>query len=78
MTYRLGTAFGASSKRVFEAVKKVSFDIHAGQGFALVGEVLGSGKTTVSRAILGLVPTSGGSIEFNGQDVSRHDRASLR
>jgi ABC-type glutathione transport system ATPase component len=76
VTYRLGSAFGASSKRVFEAVKKVSFDIHAGQGFALVGES-GSGKTTISRAILGLVPVAGGSIEFNGKDVSRHSRASL-
>jgi ABC-type glutathione transport system ATPase component len=76
VTYRLGTAFGASSRRVFEAVKKVSFDIEAGQGVALVGES-GSGKTTISRAILGLVPISGGSLEFDGRDVSRHDQASL-
>jgi ABC-type glutathione transport system ATPase component len=76
VTYRLGTAFVASRKRVFEAVKKVSFDIQAGQGFALVGES-GSGKTTISRAILGLVPISGGTIEFDGRDVSRHDKASL-
>jgi ABC-type glutathione transport system ATPase component len=76
VTYRLGTAFVASRRRVFEAVKQVSFDIYAGQGFALVGES-GSGKTTISRAILGLVPISGGSIEFDGRDVSRHDKASL-
>jgi ABC-type glutathione transport system ATPase component len=74
VTYRLGTAFGASSKRVFEAVRKVSFEIAAGQGFALVGES-GSGKTTISRAILGLVPVSGGSIEFDGKDVTRHGRS---
>ena len=73
VTYKLGSAFGASSKRVFEAVKKVSFDIEAGQGFALVGES-GSGKTTISRAILGLVPVSGGTIEFDGRDITRHDR----
>jgi len=76
VTYRLGTVFGASRRRVFEAVKKVSFDIHAGQGLALVGES-GSGKTTISRAILGLVPVSGGSIEFDGRDVSQHNQASL-
>jgi ABC-type glutathione transport system ATPase component len=76
VTYRLGSAFGASRKRVFQAVKKVSFDIYAGQGFALVGES-GSGKTTVSRAILGLVAASGGIIEFDGRDISRHDHASL-
>jgi ABC-type glutathione transport system ATPase component len=74
VTYRLGSAFVASSKRTFDAVKKVSFDIGAGQGFALVGES-GSGKTTISRAILGLVPVSGGSIEFDGQDVTRHGRS---
>jgi ABC-type glutathione transport system ATPase component len=75
VSYRLGSAFGAS-RRVVEAVRNVSFDIHAGQGFALVGES-GSGKTTISRAILGLVPTSDGTIEFDGRDVSRHDKASL-
>lgn len=76
VTYRLGTAFVSSKKRVFEAVKRVSFDIQAGQGVALVGES-GSGKTTISRAILGLVPISGGSIEFDGRDVSLHKRADL-
>src|ERR1044071_10182391 len=76
VTYRLGSAFGASRKRVFGAVKGVSFEIGVGQGFALVGES-GSGKTTISRAILGLVPMSGGSIEFDGRDISRHDRSSL-
>jgi ABC-type glutathione transport system ATPase component len=76
VTYRLGTAFGASGRRVFEAVKRVSFDIDAGQGVALVGES-GSGKTTISRAILGLVPLSGGSIEFDGRNVSSHNKADL-
>ena len=80
VTYRLGSAFGASSKRVFEAVKRVSFDIEAGQGVALVGES-GSGKTTISRAILGLVPISGGSIEFElaggGRFTKAHKKADL-
>jgi ABC-type oligopeptide transport system ATPase subunit len=76
VTYRLGSAFGASRKRIFEAVKKVSFDIRAGQGLALVGES-GSGKTTIGRAILGLVQISGGMIEFDGRDISRHDNAGL-
>ncbi len=73
VTYRLGSAFGAG-KRTFDAVKKVSFEIGAGQGFALVGES-GSGKTTISRAILGLVPVSGGSIEFDGKEISRQGRS---
>jgi ABC-type glutathione transport system ATPase component len=73
VSYRLGSAFGAG-KRKFDAVRSVSFDIEAGQGFALVGES-GSGKTTISRAILGLVPVSSGRIEFDGRDISRHGRA---
>jgi ABC-type oligopeptide transport system ATPase subunit len=76
VTYPLGSTFGASRTRMFEAVKKVSFDIYAGQGFGLVGES-GSGKTTISRAILGLVPISGGAIEFDGCDISRHRQPSV-
>src|SRR5437016_11570949 len=51
------------------AVDGVSLAISRGPfGIALVGES-GSGKTTVGRAILRLVPASGGTIAFEGQDV---------
>ena len=51
------------------AVDGVSLAISRGPfGIALVGES-GSGKTTVGRAILRLVPASGGTIAFDGQDV---------
>ena len=51
------------------AVDGVSLAIRRGPfGIALVGES-GSGKTTVGRAILRLVPASGGTIAFDGQDV---------
>ena len=51
------------------AVDGVSLAISRGPfGMALVGES-GSGKTTVGRAILRLVPASGGTIAFDGQDV---------
>src|SRR5947199_4335839 len=51
------------------AVDGVSLAISRGRfGIALVGES-GSGKTTVGRAILRLVPASGGTIAFQGQDV---------
>jgi peptide/nickel transport system ATP-binding protein len=51
------------------AVDGVSLAIGRGPfGIALVGES-GSGKTTVGRAILRLVPASGGTIAFDGQDV---------
>jgi len=53
------------------AVDGVSLTVATGPfGIGLVGES-GSGKTTVGRAILRLVPASGGTIEFEGQDVLR-------
>ena len=51
------------------AVDGVSLTVSAGPfGMAVVGES-GSGKTTLGRAILRLVPASGGTVRFNGQDV---------
>ena len=50
------------------AVEDVSFHIYDGETFGLVGES-GCGKTTVGRTILRLVPATGGSVKFEGQDV---------
>src|SRR5690348_9655190 len=59
------------------AVRDLSFDIDAGETFALVGES-GSGKSTVARAVQGLVPARNGSIRFEGKDIgmpiTRRDR----
>jgi len=49
------------------AVENVSFDIRAGETFSLVGES-GCGKSTIARAIVGLVPHSG-SIRIADQRV---------
>jgi oligopeptide/dipeptide ABC transporter ATP-binding protein len=51
-----------------KAVDDVSFFIYEGESFGLVGES-GCGKTTVGRTILRLIPATGGSVHFNGQDV---------
>lgn len=51
-----------------QAVQDVSFNIHAGETYALVGES-GSGKSTTGRTILGLTPASGGRVDFNGQSL---------
>jgi len=51
-----------------KAVDGVSFTIREGETFGLVGES-GCGKTTVGRTILRLVPSNGGSVFFDGEDV---------
>ncbi|GBH25024.1 dipeptide ABC transporter ATP-binding protein [Burkholderia vietnamiensis] len=60
--------FGRVSQYV-HAVERVSFDLHAGETLALVGES-GCGKSTTGRSLLRLVESQGGSIEFDGRDIS--------
>jgi oligopeptide transport system ATP-binding protein len=59
------------------AVDGVSFHIAKGETLGLVGES-GCGKTTVGRAILRLVPATGGEVVFDGRDVFRLAGTSLR
>ena len=50
------------------AVDGVSLDISAGRTLALVGES-GCGKTTVGKALLQLIPASGGSVRLGGSEL---------
>lgn len=50
-------------------VEDVSFVIGRGETLGLIGES-GSGKTTIGRAILGLVPVATGQILFQGKDIT--------
>ncbi|WP_333713672.1 oligopeptide/dipeptide ABC transporter ATP-binding protein [Yoonia sp.] len=54
------------------AVSEVSFDLARGQCLGIVGES-GSGKSTLARAIVGTIPTSGGTIMFEGADLANMD-----
>ncbi|MGO6722052.1 ABC transporter ATP-binding protein [Rhizobium ruizarguesonis] len=54
-----------------QVVSNVSFELGRGKSLALIGES-GSGKSTIARAVLRLLPSGGratGRVEFNGQDV---------
>jgi oligopeptide/dipeptide ABC transporter ATP-binding protein len=56
-------------KPPLKAVDGVSFSLSPRETVGLVGES-GSGKTTIGRAILGLAPVAGGTIEFGGKDIT--------
>ncbi|WP_417555723.1 ATP-binding cassette domain-containing protein [Microbacterium sp.] len=65
-----GKGFRAKS---FRALTDISISIGRGETLGLVGES-GSGKTTLGRAVLGLAPVTGGSIEFEGQQIGHASR----
>ena len=72
------SAFGGRfNKRVVSAVNDVSFEIHAGETFGLVGES-GCGKSTTGRAIMRLDPPTSGKVYFQGKDVSQMNKKELK
>lgn len=61
----LTATFGSSGKGVVD----VSLEVAGGGSFTVVTGAIGAGKTTLVRALLGLVPLSAGEIRWNGQVV---------
>ena len=54
---------------LIKAVKGVSFEVNEGEIVALIG-ANGAGKTTVMHALNGLIGKSGGSVVFDGTDIT--------
>lgn len=52
-----------------KAVDGVSFGVNESQTLALIGES-GSGKSTVAKTIIGIHESTGGSIRFDGEDMT--------
>ena len=65
----LARLFGRSSRTV-KALDGVSISVRRGEVLGVVGES-GSGKTTLGRALLGLAPTTGGSITYHSPQGER-------
>ncbi len=54
--------------RFLKAVNGVSFELRPGETLGIVGES-GCGKSTLARALLNLVPISGGSVKWQGDEM---------
>lgn len=66
--FKRGSFFNPQ-KGFVRAVDGISFDVQAGETFGLVGES-GCGKSTTARAILNLIPPTGGEVFFDGQPIA--------
>jgi peptide/nickel transport system ATP-binding protein len=71
--YRVGT-FGGKQ---LHAVRDVSFAVGEGEIVSLIGES-GSGKSTIGKMILHLLPPSAGAIVYNGVNVAALRGAALK
>jgi len=60
-----------------KAVDDVSFKLYQGETMGLVGES-GCGKTTVGRLILKLLAATEGNVYFQGMDLSKTDKPTMR
>ncbi len=71
-----GSFFGKKTLKL-HALDGVSFKIHKGEIFGVVGES-GCGKSTLGCSVLRLLDTDGGSVIFEGTDITNLGRAELK
>ena len=63
--------------RFLKAVDNVNFKLKKGTTIGVVGES-GCGKTTLGRTILKLYESNGGTIKFNGEDITKFSKKEMR
>ena len=69
---RLRTFFRRPAKDAVEALREVSFDVHTGEIFGLIGRN-GAGKTTLTKIVATLVQPTTGTVAVRGHDSVNHD-----
>jgi microcin C transport system ATP-binding protein len=80
VNFRIAGKSTLRRREYFKAVHNVSFSLGFGETLGIVGES-GSGKTTLGLAIMKLIPSSSGSVCFDGhqiQDVSQSELRRIR
>ncbi|NOR86497.1 MAG: dipeptide ABC transporter ATP-binding protein, partial [Bacteroidales bacterium] len=60
--------FFGKTTQTFDAVRAVNFELHQGETLGLVGES-GCGKTSLSRALLGLQKSKSGKISWQDENI---------
>lgn len=73
----LGVQYRAARRRPLTAVFDVSFELQPGSIFGIVGES-GCGKTSLARALLGLLTPTHGKLLFRGRDLAGMDTRERR
>lgn len=63
---------GLLKKRVYQAVKPISFTLEAGQTLGIIGQN-GSGKSTLARMLSGVIEPTHGKIFVNGEQLHHRD-----
>ncbi len=66
---QVSVAYPVRGGRPFFAVRDITFNVGAGESFGIVGES-GCGKTSLAKAVMGLLQPASGRILFEGQAVS--------